>query len=375
MPVCLASDLGLLNSAVVLHELTLRSSVSCSSPTTLDAGPSGFSGETNGWCYKAVNSGGSALGMTWPAAEAACIATGATQAHLAAVRDATQKTTVMDSRCANLIPYVATSPANYWCVLSNGARALKGHSAEYNLHCSCILGRRPRPVDCEGVVCRQRQALVRPPVLTPVFLCCVRVRRWIGFTDDHTEGTFQFSSGASPAYANSAGLWNTGEPNNSGGNENCAQVWSTGKLNDLSCTTTTVGSGDYLWGCCEAPASPVNTCPAGFTGQDASGMCYKALTVSGGYSWDAASSACRALNSGNAWLGSMIDAATGASVVTNMCAGLLTGTSFWSGLRDKYGPIAGHTDPAGSYWHWMSGGFVSTYMPSASANFLWNSGA
>jgi hypothetical protein len=119
----------------------------------------------------------------------------------------------------------------------------------------------------------------------------------------------------------------------------------------------------------------VNTCPAGFTNQDASGMCYKALTVSGGYSWDAANTACRGLNGGNAWLGSVIDATTGASVVTNMCAGLLTGTSFWSGLRDKYGPIAGHTDPAGSYWHWMSGGFVSTYMPSASANFLWNSGA
>jgi hypothetical protein len=52
--------------------------------------------------------------MSWNAAEAACIATGATQAHLAAIRDATQKATVMDNRCAGLIPYVATSPANYW---------------------------------------------------------------------------------------------------------------------------------------------------------------------------------------------------------------------------------------------------------------------
>jgi len=152
-------------------------------------------------------------------------------------------------------------------------------------------------------------------------------------------------------------------------------MWSTGKLNDLACGSSTVGSGgDFLWGCCEAPASPVNTCPSGFTGQDASGMCYKALTVSGGYSWDAANTACRGLNGGHSWLASMIDSATATSVVPNMCGGLLVGTSFWTGLRDKYGPIAGHTDPAGSYWHWMSGGFVSTFMPGSGANYLWNTG-
>jgi hypothetical protein len=186
---------------------------------------------------------------------------------------------------------------------------------------------------------------------------CTQAHRSLGFPSAH------------PAAA-------AGEPNNSGGNENCAQMWSTGKLNDLACGSTTVGSGgDFLWGCCEAPASPVNTCPSGFTGQDASGMCYKALTVSGGYSWDAANTACRGLNGGHSWLASMIDSATATSVVPNMCAGLLVGTSFWTGLRDKYGPIAGHTDPAGSYWRWMSGGFVSTFMPGSSANFLWNTGA
>jgi len=74
------------------------------------AGPSGFSGETNGWCYKAITGG-----VTYAAAEAACVASGADQAHLAAIRDATQKATVMDNRCAGLIP-VVSSPANLWCV-------------------------------------------------------------------------------------------------------------------------------------------------------------------------------------------------------------------------------------------------------------------
>lgn len=114
-------------------------------------------------------------------------------------------------------------------------------------------------------------------------------------------------SGASPTYAWGAGLWNTGEPNNSGGSENCAQYSATGKLNDLPCTLSATGAGDLLWGCCEAPASPVNTCPAGFTGLDNAGYCYKGLTVAGGYSWDTASSACRALNGGNAWSASPID--------------------------------------------------------------------
>jgi hypothetical protein len=325
------------------------------------AGPSGFSVETNGWCYKAVNSGATALGMTWFAAEAACIGTGATQAHLAAIRDATQKATVTDNRCANLIPYVATSPANLWCVLLSCGKLGTLADAAYGLF---------KDADDRPVLHSTPQSSPPAHVLQP----CTRVCRWVGWTDDHKEGTFQFSSGASPTYANGAALWNTGEPNNSGGNENCAAMWTNGKLNDVSCTSTTIGV-DYLWGCCEAPAVPLNTCPAGFSGQDASGMCYRALSVAGGYNWDAADSACRSQNGGNAWLGSMFDATTAASVATNWCAGLLTGTSFWTGLRDKMGPIAGHTDPAGPYWHWMSGGFVSPYMPGAGANALWKVGA
>jgi hypothetical protein len=179
-------------------------------------------------------------------------------------------------------------------------------------------------------------------------------------------------SGASPTYAWGAGLWNTGEPNNSGGRENCAQYSASGKLNDLPCSLTATGAGDLLWGCCEAPASPVNTCPAGFTGLDSAGYCYKGLTVAGGYNWDTASSACRALNGGNAWSASPINTDTAVSITTNMCAGTLVGTSFWSGVRDNTGPIAGHNDPRATYWHFMSAGFISPFLHSDVT--YWNSG-
>jgi len=198
------------------------------------------------------------------------------------------------------------------------------------------------------------------------------VCRWVGWTDDHKEGSWQHVSGASPTYAWGAGLWTAGEPNNSGGNENCAQISVAGTLNDLTCTSTASGTGDPLWGCCEAPAVPLTACPTGFSGQDASGLCYRALTQAGGYSWDAANSACRALNGGNAWLASPLDSTSATATVTNMCSGLLFGTSFWTGVRDKFGPIAGHTDPRGTYWHHMSGGFVSTFLQSDVS--YWNTG-
>ncbi len=43
---------------------------------------------------------------------------------------------------------------------------------------------------------------------------------WIGFTDQTSEGTFQWSSGAPVTFTN----WQAGEPNNVGGNENYAVV-------------------------------------------------------------------------------------------------------------------------------------------------------
>jgi hypothetical protein len=71
-------------------------------------------------------------------------------------------------------------------------------------------------------------------------------------------------------------------------------------------------------------------------------------------------------------LASPLDATSATATVTNMCGGLLYGTSFWTGVRDKFGPIAGHSDPRGTYWRHMSGGFVSTFLQSDVS--YWNTG-
>jgi len=56
-------------------------------------------------------------------------------------------------------------------------------------------------------------------------------RIWIGFNDATTEGAFEWSDGTVAKYTN----WNAGEPNNSGGTEDYAEMLgSTGKWNDLS---------------------------------------------------------------------------------------------------------------------------------------------
>ena len=56
---------------------------------------------------------------------------------------------------------------------------------------------------------------------------------WLGLSDLDTEGTFAWSDGTPVAYTN----WNAGEPNDAGGNEDCAQlVRATESWNDLDCT-------------------------------------------------------------------------------------------------------------------------------------------
>ena len=59
---------------------------------------------------------------------------------------------------------------------------------------------------------------------------------WIGFNDIAIEGTWVWSDGSPVTYTN----WNTGEPNNSGGNEDCGQILysPTGKWNDSSCSSS-----------------------------------------------------------------------------------------------------------------------------------------
>ena len=56
-------------------------------------------------------------------------------------------------------------------------------------------------------------------------------RSWIGFNDEASEGTFVWSSGEAVAFTN----WNAGEPNNSGGLEDYAEMLgSNSKWNDLN---------------------------------------------------------------------------------------------------------------------------------------------
>lgn len=55
---------------------------------------------------------------------------------------------------------------------------------------------------------------------------------WIGFNDEATEGNFVWYDQSPVTYTN----WATGEPNNSGGNENCTQIYPDGMWNDLPCT-------------------------------------------------------------------------------------------------------------------------------------------
>ena len=56
---------------------------------------------------------------------------------------------------------------------------------------------------------------------------------WIGYTDEDSEGNFEWVSGSSSGYTN----WNSGEPNDAGfGGEDCAVLsYFGGDWNDLPC--------------------------------------------------------------------------------------------------------------------------------------------
>ncbi|XP_066477047.1 pulmonary surfactant-associated protein D [Tiliqua scincoides] len=54
---------------------------------------------------------------------------------------------------------------------------------------------------------------------------------FLGITDIQTEGKFKYLNGDAIVYSN----WHPGEPNNDKGNENCVEVYVTGKWNDRSC--------------------------------------------------------------------------------------------------------------------------------------------
>ncbi len=54
---------------------------------------------------------------------------------------------------------------------------------------------------------------------------------WIGYTDNVNEGTHYWLDGSPIGYTN----WSSGEPNNSGGSEDCVQMYPDGMWNDLNC--------------------------------------------------------------------------------------------------------------------------------------------
>ena len=66
---------------------------------------------------------------------------------------------------------------------------------------------------------------------------------WCGFNDINNEGTWEWQdSTPTNGYDN----WSTNEPNNSGGNQNCAQVYSNGEWDDDYCANTRYFVCNYI---------------------------------------------------------------------------------------------------------------------------------
>ena len=83
---------------------------------------------------------------------------------------------------------------------------------------------------------------------------------WVGYTDSETEGQWTLLNGeaydAGDINQESLYYWSTGQPNNYGGNENCAHIRfinNSVNLNDQFCGT--IYNNPYVWwksyGLCE----------------------------------------------------------------------------------------------------------------------------
>lgn len=165
------------------------------------------------------------------------------------------------------------------------------------------------------------------------------------------------------------------QPDDGGSAEDCVYASGSGCLSDGRCNATTTSDNLPLAACCEMPINanpgvPCTACPAGFSDPDASGFCYASVSVS--QNWDAANTACRALGD-SASLAVLYDTVTATSVLTNKCAGKLTGSAFWIGLRCNEPGKSGHTSRTGSYWRWMGSGPVNSWFTAADRGY-WNSG-
>jgi hypothetical protein len=107
------------------------------------------------------------------------------------------------------------------------------------------------------------------------------VQTWAGLTDAAVEGTWVWSNGEPYARTN----WASGEPNNAS-NEDCVEIPTTLKWNDVPCTNTR----PYV---CEAPATFADaTCPPGYKFHPKAMKCFKYVATSA--AWNTAEAACEA---------------------------------------------------------------------------------
>ncbi|XP_026529573.1 hepatic lectin-like isoform X1 [Notechis scutatus] len=60
-------------------------------------------------------------------------------------------------------------------------------------------------------------------------------RNWIGLSDHNAEGQWRWVDGTD--YRTSFKNWQEGEPNDHSSNEDCAELFKSGKWNDVSCNT------------------------------------------------------------------------------------------------------------------------------------------
>lgn len=64
----------------------------------------------------------------------------------------------------------------------------------------------------------------------------LNIEHWVGISDQAVEGSFRNYDGKSDSVS-SLLWWNSGEPNNYNGNEDCVQLKSN-RYNDNTCTTS-----------------------------------------------------------------------------------------------------------------------------------------
>ena len=104
---------------------------------------------------------------------------------------------------------------------------------------------------------------------------------WIGFNDEAVEGTFVWYDQSPVVYTN----WAPGEPNNSGGDEDCTQIYPNGSWNDLPCNIANAKSVIEVNLCPVINAGPdVTLCRGGTANLNASATLFGSSPYT--YTWN-----------------------------------------------------------------------------------------